>query len=533
MGEKVNSPSSRALAYAIIVTLGGLVFGLDLGVIAGTFGYIKQQFGLTDLQIGTVGAAPGFGAIFALLFAGTLADKLGRKRTIQLIALLYLASAVTSALAPNYGLLVAARFLGGLAFCSLALASMYIGEISPAHLRGRLVSINQFNIVVGLTVAYLIDYWIEHAAQGGASWAASLNLQETAWRWMLGSEVPLALIWLLLVSIIPESPRWLVMVGREADARAAMAKLLPKEEISGEIDSIHQSMRISQRADTIGELLGELFSKHARKAAIIGITIAAVQPITGINAINTYAPMIFAQTGSADPLWQTVWLGVISLVAIIFAFLLIDRLGRRPVVIFGLLWCVVSLGLCTWGFHQARYSLDETALEAIAEELGSDHPEVVDQLKGQEDKVYDNDILFMEGVRKSLGQELADANRDLLIGKAAKINADLILFAILSFMAAFQFSIGPAMWVVLSEIFPTKLRGLAIPAAQLVTAVVNYFVQQFFPWQLSNMGARDIFLFYSLAAGIGMVALTIMLPETKNKSIEEIEAELSGKGAAA
>lgn len=523
-----SSSQLRALAYAAIVTLGGLVFGLDLGVIAGTFSYIKEQFVLSDLQIGTVGAAPGFGAIFALLFAGVLSNKLGRKRTIQLIALLYLVSAITSALAPSYWWLVSARFLGGLAFCSLALASMYIGEISPSHLRGRLVAINQFNIVVGLTMAYFINYLIQQFAQGDAEWAASLNLRETAWRWMLGMEIPVALIWLALVSLIPKSPRWLMMVGRDAEAKTAMARLISEDEIPHEIASIKESMKKSHGAVTISEQLRELFSRHSRKAVVIGVTIAAVQPITGINAINTYAPMIFAQTGADDPLWQTVWLGIVSLVAIVFSYLLIDRFGRRPIVLFGLLWCAISLGLCAWGFQQAHYSLNSAAIAEISDKLGETNPGISADLAGQIGAVYEDDIVFMEKMRDVLGSDLANKNKELLVGEAANINASLILFAILSYMAAFQFSIGPAMWVVLSEIFPTQLRGIAIPAAQLVTAVVNYFVQQFFPWQLSNMGARDIFLFYAVCVSIGMMALAFILPETKNKSIEEIEAELSG-----
>lgn len=518
-------PTQRnAFIYSAIVTIGGLVFGLDLGVIAGTFEYLKALFKLDDLQIGLVGAAPGFGAIFALLFAGPICNKIGRKRSIQGIALLYLLSAIGSAFAPNYMFLVSARFLGGLAFCSLALASMYIGEIAPADIRGRMVSVNQFNIVVGLTAAYFINYLIQMGAESTAEWAVSLNLKETAWRWMLGSEIPLALIWLLLVSFIPESPRWLMSVGREDEARAAMKKVLPEDEIDAEIDLIKASMAKSHGVKSSMEQVRELFSEHARKATILGIVIAAVQPITGINAINTYAPMIFAQAGAADPMWQTVLLGVVSLVAIVFAFLLVDRLGRRPVVIIGLVWCAVSLGLCAWAFNQARYSLSEEAIATVMEELGEVTDDVPGKLKEVQGVEFANDILFMDGMRKALGDDLANEKKSMLIGKAADVNSGLVLFAVLSFMAAFQFSIGPVMWVVLSEIFPTQLRGIAIPGAQLVTAIVNYFVQQFFPWQLANMGARDIFLFYCVCVTVGLVALYVLLPETKGKSIEEIEA---------
>ena len=275
------------------------------------------------------------------------------------------------------------------------------------------------------------------------------------------------------------------------------------------------------------ENLRELFAKHARKASIIAIVIATVQPITGINAINTYAPMVFEQTGSSDPMWNTVWIGIVSLLANVAAFFLIDRLGRRPVVVFGLLWCAISLGLCAWSFHQANYSLDSEAMTNVQEDFGEEYAAEFEKLKTVEGKIYENDVAFTAGMKELLGHELANSRKDFLVGKAANINSGMVLFAILSFIAAFQFSIGPVMWVVLSEIFPTQLRGIAIPGAQLVTAIVNYFVQQLFPWQLSNMGARDIFLFYAVCVSVGLVILYFILPETKNRSIEEIEAILS------
>lgn len=530
------SSQTRTFAYAGIVTLGGLVFGLDLGVIAGTFSYLKELFDLSDLQIGTVGAAPGFGAIFALLFAGPLCDRFGRKRTLQLIALLYLLSALGSAFALSYWFLVSARFLGGLAFCSLAIASMYIGEIAPANIRGRMVAINQFNIVIGLTAAYFINYFIQQASLAGpesalAGWTTALNLKETAWRWMLGAEIPIALLWLAMVSLIPESPRWLMLAGREDAARASMMRLMPESEIPQEVAAIQESIAKTGSGGSLVMQFRRLFSKQARRAVLVGVVIVTVQPITGINAINTYAPMIFAQTGVADPLKQTIWLGVVSLVANVFAFLLVDRLGRRPVVVFGLLWCAISLGICAWGFHQARYSLSSettaAAAQEISKELGEARSQAAEQLATVTDVVYPNDVAFMQGMREALGEELANKNKDYLVGKAAAIDGRLVIFGILSFMAAFQFSIGPVMWVVLSEIFPTELRGIAIPGAQLITAVVNYFVQLLFPWQLANMGARDIFLFYGVCVTVGLIILWMILPETKNKSIEQIEEELS------
>ena len=523
----MRSKNSNAFLYAAIVTLGGFVFGLDIGVINGGLSAIAAQFGLDDIQVGAVGAAPGFGAIFALLFAGAISDKLGRKVTIQIIAFLYLLSAITSALAPNYWTLWSARFLGGLAFCSLSLASMYIGEIAPADRRGRLVAMNQINIAIGILAAYLINFQIQRIADSGSSLSGSLSLETIAWRWMLGSEIIPALVWLILLFLIPKSPRWLMSVGREEEARQAMVKVLDESEIDDEIASIKQSLTLSKAAGDSSPNLMSLFQDRARKATIIGLVIAAVQPITGINAILTYSQIVFEQAGSADPLWNTIWIGVAGLIANFVAFGLVDRIGRRPIVVFGLLWCVLSLAICGWAFHQADYSLDDAAISKVESEFEDVESDVIDRLREQSGVQYDSDVAFMDGMRKALGTDLAESNKNLLIGQAANLNAGLLLFAIVSFVAAFNVSIGPIMWVVFSEIFPTRLRGVAIPAAHFVTAVVNYLVQQFFPWQLANMGARDIFLFYGLCVAIGLAALYVLLPETKNKSIEQIEAELN------
>ena len=189
--------------YAFIVAFGGLVFGLDAAVISGTVGFVSKEFGLSDLEIGTLVSAPGFGVIFALLGTGYFADKFGRKKSLIIIAIFYLVSAIGSAWAPNYAFLVAARFLGGLAFTSLSIAAMYIGEIAPPAIRGKLVAMNQVNTVIGLSAAYFINYYIVKNAQNADSWIGSLDLGDNQWRWMLGSEIPPAVFWLLLLLIIP------------------------------------------------------------------------------------------------------------------------------------------------------------------------------------------------------------------------------------------------------------------------------------------------------------------------------------------
>ena len=513
---------ANAFKYAFIVAFGGFVFGLDAALISGTVKFITSEFGLSDLQIGTVVSAPGFGVIFALLVTGFVADTLGRKRTLQIIAALYLVSAISSAIAPSFEMLVAARFLGGLAFTSLSLAAMYIGEIAPPDMRGKLVAMNQINIVIGLSAAYFINYWILQASQADTGWAVEWGLTHNTWRWMLGSEILPALLWSALLFFIPFSPRWLVLKGRENEAKSVLANIIPSAKIDAEIREIRESLALEANKVSITEQFKSLFDTKLKKAAIIGVTFAIVQQITGINAILFYAPTVFEQIGlGTDAAFsQAVWVGVCSVVFTVLALLLIDRIGRRPMTIWGLLWAVTSLAICAYGFHQASYTLSTDAV-ATVENLEPS------KLQAMIDVEYGSDVDFKTALRENLGDVNAKNFESVLIQKAGTLPTTLILFGIMSFIAAFQFSVGPIMWVIFSEIFPTKVRGIAIPACALVTSVVSYLIQQFFPWQLTNMGARDIFLFYAITSAVGLLALYKFLPETKNKTIEEIEVALA------
>jgi len=514
----------NSFLFASIVAFGGFVFGLDAALISGTVKFITADFGLSDLQVGTVVSAPGFGVIFALLATGYFADLLGRKRTLQIIAALYLVSAVCSTFAPSFETLVAARFLGGLAFTSLSLAAMYIGEIAPPDMRGKLVAMNQINIVVGLSAAYFINYWVLQASQSSAAWVTEWGFSTSTWRWMLGSEIIPALLWSMLLLFIPESPRWLVLKGRETEAKSVLTKLLPFEKIAPEITGIQESLKNESNKTSVAQQLKSLFDSKIRIALILGITFAIVQQITGINAILFYAPTVFEQLGlGTDAAFsQAVWVGICSVFFTVLALLLIDRIGRRPMTIFGLLWAVLSLALCAYGFHQATYTLTADDISAL-ENL---EPSKLQSMVGI---VYESDVAFKEALREILGSMDAKKFESVLIQKAGTLPSTLILFGIMSFIAAFQFSVGPIMWIVFSEVFPTRVRGIAIPACALVTSIVSYLIQQFFPWQLTNMGARDIFLFYAVTTAIGLIALFKLLPETKNKTLEEIEATLAGK----
>ncbi len=522
----MGSHNTKAFTYATIVAIGGFIFGLDAALISGTVNFIALEFSLTDLQLGTAVSAPALGVLLALPFAGYACNRFGRKMTLQIVAVLYLFSAISSALAPNFWALVAARFIGGLAFSSISIATMYIGEIAPRKWRGKLVSMTQINIVVGLLAAYLINYLILQATNSGATWVESYGIKAYTWRWMLGSEIIPALIWLVLLFLVPKSPSWLLYKNRVEDAKKTLRKLVPDNEILPQIEETQRSLKKGGENLTIISQLKEIFSRPVRTTLIIASTIAIVQQATGINAILFYAPTVFEQLGlGTDAAFaQAIWIGLTSIIFTIMAILLIDKIGRRPMIIGGLIWIIISLGMCSYGFNKARYTLTKTALTEMP---SISNIERLDPMVG---KTYTSDTEFKQAIIKSLGGEDAREYSSLLLQQSATLNANLILIGLLSFIAAFHFSVGPIMWVLFSEIFPVSIRGIAIPFFTLITSLTNYLVQQFFPWQLATMGSSAIFLFYAIMVAVGLIILYRYLQETKNMTIEEIQLALISKG---
>jgi sugar porter (SP) family MFS transporter len=521
----MNSTERYAFVYATIVAMGGFVFGLDAALISGTVNYIVKEFALTDWQLGTAVSAPGFGVLVALPFVGLICNRFGRKRALQIIALLYLVSAVWSAFAPDFVNLVAARFLGGLAFSSIALASMYIGEIAPPKWRGKLVSMTQINIVLGLSGAYFVNYFILKSTSSGAGWVETLGITTYTWRWMLGSEILPALLWLLLLSVIPESPYWLVYKNRPEEAKKCLKRIMATDKIDAHVAEMGDSLQRSGQDHAILAQLKTIFGRPMRIIFVIAFTLAIAQQSTGINAILFYAPTVIEQLGiGTDAAFlQSVWIGLTSVVFTIAGLLLVDRLGRRPLIIWGMVWIIASLLVSFYGFKQARYTLTGSAVTEL-----TSIPEV-QRLQVLVGKEYRSDIEFKQAVRSVIGEKDGRANSSLLLQKAAKMPASLIFFGILSFIAAFHFSVGPVMWVLFSEIFPIGVRGIAIPFFTLVTSLTSYLVQQFFPVQLDVFGICNTFLFYAITVGIGLAILRVYLVETKNQSIEEIQISLAPK----
>ena len=521
----MNSKSRNAFLYATIVAIGGFIFGLDAALMSGTVDFITQEFGLNDIQLGMVMGASAAGVLLALLFAGYACNKYGRKRTLQIIAALYVISAVGSALSPNYWSLLSFRFLGGLAFTSISIASMYIGEISPPKLRGKMVTMIQINIVIGLSGAYFINYLILQWGTSGVAWASDLGFDRYTWRWMLGSEIVPAIIWFGLLYIVPKSPSWLFFKGRVEEAKKTLLKIMPAGQIDAHLEEMKESMAKTSDDRSAKAQFAEIFSKKFRVVFIIALTLAIAQQTTGINAILFYAPTVFEQIGMGKDaaFMQAIWTGLTGLIFTVFGLLCVDKLGRRPMILGGMLWVVISLGIAFYGFNTATYTLTK---ESVAEITEFENPERLNNMIGVE---YSSDVDLKRALYESIGKEEARAHSSLLIQKSAKINAVLILIGILSFIAAFHFSIGPVMWVLFSEIFPTSIRGMAIPFFTLITSTTSWMIQTFFPTQLASFGISNTLLFYAITVFIGMLILSKYLVETKGLSIEEIQAKLMRK----
>jgi sugar porter (SP) family MFS transporter len=458
------------MRVALTVALGGFLMGFDASVISGVVGFIGPEFNLSKIEIGWAVASLTLTSTLAMMLAGPLSDRFGRRPVLKVAAVLFTISAFASAIAPDYITLVAARMLGGFGVgAALIIAPMYIAEIAPPGIRGRMVSFNQLNIVIGISAAYFSNYLILSLGHSDLAWAQALRLEDWNWRWMLGVEALPAIFYFFALLFVPESPRWLVMHGRDDQAMGIMARVTGRSRAESDLAAVKQSLaaEAGQEKGTIREL----FQPAMKLVLTIGISIAILQQITGINSVFFYAPMIFEQSGIGTDaaFMQAVLVGLVNLVCTVLAILFIDRLGRRPLMIAGLTIIAFCMLLLAYGFDAATYSES---------------------------------------------------------GELVEINATLILIGILGFVAGFAISLGPVMWVLFSELFPNRIRGIAISFVGLINSSVSFIVQLVFPWELENFGNSMTFLIYGIFAVIGLIFVIRVLPETKGRSLEELEAEL-------
>lgn len=453
-----------AIRVALTVALGGFLMGFDASVISGVVTFIEPEFHLSKIELGWSVASLTLTATLAMMVSGPLSDRLGRRPVLKIAAVLFAISAVASAVAPSFITLVAARMLGGFGVgAALIIAPMYIAEIAPAAMRGRMVSFNQLNIVVGISAAFFTNYLILRLGQSGLAWAEALRLGEWSWRWMLGVEALPAVFYFLALFAVPESPRWLVMNGKDEDARRVLEKVTDSVQAEADIGAVKASLQAEQSTERAA--LRDLFRPTMRRVLVIGVLVAILQQITGINSVFFYAPMIFEQSGIGTDasFMQAVLVGLVNLVFTVLAILFIDRLGRRPLLGAGLAGIAVCMLLLSYGFA------------------------------------------------------------------SADINPKIILVGILGFVASFAMSLGPVMWVLFSELFPNRVRGLAISFVGLINSAFSFLVQLVFPWELENFGNSVTFLIYGLFAIVGLIVVMRLLPETKGKSLEELEAQLVGR----
>jgi sugar porter (SP) family MFS transporter len=459
-GESMTRAEFKLIRIAATVALGGFLVGFDATVISGAVPFIRDYFDLGgsagSLKLGWAVSCLGWGAMAGNLAAGSLSDRLGRRSVLLLTAVLFLASALTAALSTRFPVFVAARICGGLAVgAAILIAPVYIAEIAPARSRGSLVSLNQLMIVIGISVSFFSNYFL-------------LPLGMNSWRWMLGVQAVPATLYFVLLTLVPESPRWLLSKGREASARLALAAVHGMAASARELEIIQASPAQKSRRFGIRELL----TGRLKRVMIFGLGIAFFQQATGINAIFYYLPTIFASSGGelSTSFAQSVLVGLVNVGMTFIAIWLIDRLGRKPLLAIGLIGATVSLLTISWAFHTAHASLG---------------------------------------------------------GNTPVSHENMVLIAIITYVASFAISLGPVMWVMLSEIFPNEERAAAISVVGFWNSLVSASVTLLFPTELAVWGPAGTFLGYGLLAAAGLLFIMLLAPETKGKTLEELAAILT------
>ena len=447
------------IIVSLIAALGGLLFGFDTGVISGTQLYFTEYF---KLSAGSQGWAVGsalYGALGGAMVAGFLTIVLGRKNALILSAILFILSAWGSGIATSLFELGIYRIIGGVGVGIASMtAPMYIAEMSPAKIRGQMVSLYQLAIVLGFFVVFLVTYWIG----GGTEETPDLHKYnvEEGWRVMFWSELIPAGLFLLLLFFVPKSPRWLVMRGQIDTAKNVLSRIMSNDMVDKEIEDIKSTVSSKEKVDWT-----KLFEGKMRTVLLIGILLSVFQQVTGINAILYYGAEIFSealQYGPEDALKQQLWLGTVNLVFTFVAIFSVDKWGRKPLLIVGVMG--MTMGLAVLG------------LSIYLQQLGV-----------------------------------------------------IALISMLTFVGSFALSMGPVVWVMLSEIYPNKYRSMALSIAVAAQWLANAIVANTFPIinkSALNMESYNGALPYFIFAVMGIVTIIFvirMVPETKNKSLEEIE----------
>jgi len=517
----MSERSCPTAVIVLIVALGGFLMGFDASVISGVVGFIEVEFALTKIEVGWSVSSLALTASLGMLISGPISDRIGRRPVLKAAALLFAVSAVATAAAPDFTFFILARMVGGLAVgAALVIAPMYIAELAPPAQRGRLVSFNQLNIVLGISAAFFSNYLILTLGQQDAAWSQALRLGEWGWRWMLAVQTLPAVIYFIALHFVPESPRWLAVRGENAKALVILSRVTNPEQAQRDLHAVLESIEAERQLGRAS--FRALLQPSMRLVLTIGITVGILQQITGINSVFFYSPMIFEQSGIGTnaAFMQATLVGLINVVFTVLALMLIDRIGRRPLLGFGMTGIAVCMLALAYGFSSASYTLDEAAMQNLP--AGLDRQSLV----AVTDVTYESDTEFRAAVSAMIGDSAFKQYESELFAEAIEINATLILAAILGFVASFAISIGPVMWVLFAELFPNRIRGTAISFVGLINSATAFLVTLVFPWELQTFGSATTFLLYGLFAVAGLLILMRMLPETKGRSLEELEAAL-------
>jgi sugar porter (SP) family MFS transporter len=528
--EMKENNSLYVVLIAFTAAMGGFLLGYDGSVVSGAAPFYKSVFGLDDGSIlfGFSVSCLIWGCIFGNFFAGPVSDRIGRKSALLVAAILFITSAVMTALAGNVVIFIIGRVIGGFGVgFAILVAPMYIAEVAPPAKRGWLVSFNQLLIVVGLSSAYFVNYFILRMVEDPLA----------NWRWMLGVEAFPAVLYFLLLLAIPESPRWLVMKNRADEAKAIMERVGGREHSEHEYQNILQSLAEKAGGGTMAQAR-ELFSKKARLILIIGIGLGVFQQVSGINSVLYYAPMIFESAGSGrDAAFvQAIAIGIVFLVFTIVSMLAIDRLGRKPLLYVGVTLMALSLFVTGSAFRNASYMLDRALIENVANEVfesdasaRANQEDFVTSLSLLAGRPFSSELDFYAAVRSSLERDTpleAAPYLPLLLKGAIRINATIVLISILGFIAGFSLSLGPVMWAMFSEIFPNRFRGVAISFVGTLNSSTSFVVATLFPVQLSLFGSSTTFFIYAACMFLCLVFVWKYVVETKGRSLEELELHL-------
>ena len=506
----IKMNKSYTILISLIVALGGFLLGFDSAVISGAVKGVTVYFEMTDSMLGFAVGCVIFGAMAGNLLAGPMADRFGRKRILIIVAALFAISASWSAMATGYTEFIIARIIGGIGIGgAILIAPIYIAEIAPPKLRGSLVSFNQLNIVIGISVAYFSNYFL-------------VNMEGESWRWMLGVEAIPAAIYFLALWTVPRSPRWLILkLNKVKLARKILEKIGGEEYAEITIAEIQRGLAKKEEKGKFSNL----FQNKYATIMIIALGIAFFQQITGINAIFYYAPTIFEQAGGStdSSFLQAIVVGLTNLVFTLVAIWLIDKLGRKPLLLIGTTFMTIALLMAAFAFNNATYDFNETSLNKIS------NTEIKTALADLEGKSFDGQAALFEQVEAKLNDDqFLDFKRNQ-ITNFIQINATLVLIAILLYVASFAISLGPVMWTLLSEVFPSKIKGIAISVVGFFNSLISFSVTQVFPWELSNLGPTVTFAIYALLSLCAIFFVYKFVIETKGKTLEEVEELLIRK----